>query len=494
MLNVLIADDHKIFRESLRYMLELDPDIRVVAMVGDGIGLLERASQTKPDVVCMDIMMPGINGIEATRRLVASQPDIKIIGLAASPDPRYILEMINAGASGYITKNEAPEELQVAIRNVCANRLYFCPEVSSSVFETGPQHTPDEPPHSLSLIPGSEELRLFLTDITRLASTSPAQEEASDEFLRLRQIVEGSPIASFAIDQAHVVTHWNKACEVLTGIPASRVTGTREHWRAFYPTERPLMADLILEGSSEDELARYYGSKVRRSTLIEGAYEAEDFFPNLGKDGAWVFFTATPLYDAQRRLIGTLETLQDFTARHNAETTLQEREAHYRQLSITDNLTELFNSRHFYNQLRAEIGRAIRYAHPLSLVVMDVDNFKQYNDSYGHPAGDAVLQELANVIRHCIRLGDSGYRIGGEEFAILLPETDLENAHQMAERLRMTFATVSFSPLANLTIRSSVSIGVTRYRAYEKNTTLIRRADTACYQAKHQGKNRVVVS
>lgn len=490
---VLIADDHKIFRESLRCMLDLDPELSVVGTVGNATELLEEARRIRPDVVCMDIMMPGIDGIEATRRLVASQPNVKVIGLSAYPDRHYVLEMLNAGARGYVTKSEAPEELQSAIHSVCQEQIYFCPEVSTSLLD--PQHTihPGETPHSLRFNPGSREVRELLAEINKASAPHIAPKPSPDEFFRLFQIVEGSSVPSFVIDQQHIVTHWNKACEMITGIPATEVVGTRNHWRAFYDEERPLMADLILDDANEHELERYYGSKFRKSTLIEGSYEAEDFFPHIGERGAWIYFTAAPLYDSQGKVIGTVETLQDFTDRHQAEAQLKESEARYRHLSITDNLTGLFNSRHFYDRLKTEIGRAIRYKHPLSLLMMDVDDFKRYNDTHGHQEGDQVLKRLADVIRNCPRLGDSGYRIGGEEFAVILPDTDIESAKQVAERLRSSFAAMSFLPKPEVVTHSSVSIGVTDYRPYEKFTTLIRRCDAGCYQAKHEGKNCVVV-
>lgn len=493
-LRVLIADDHKLFRESLRCMLDLDPEMTIVGAVGSGPELLERAGKTLPDVVCMDIMMPGIDGIETTRRLVGLQPGVKVIGLSAYPDRHYVLEMLNAGASGYVTKSEAPEELQNAIRSVCQDQIYFCPEVAASLLD--PLHTkpPGEIAQPLRFKPGSREVQTLLAEINQASETSNAPTPSPDEFFRLHQIVESSSVPSFVIDQRHIVTHWNKACELLTGIPASQVLGTRDHWRGFYDEERPLMADLILDGAIGNDQMQHYAGKFQKSMLVNGAYETEEFVPRIGEHGAWIYFTAAPLYDSQRRIIGTVETLQDFSARRQVETDLKASEARYRQLSITDNLTGLFNSRHFYERLKTEIGRAIRYDHPLSLMMMDVDNFKQYNDTYGHQEGDQVLQQLAEVIRNCPRLGDSGYRIGGEEFTVMMPDTDLASAKLAAERLRSTFAALTFKPGNGVTTHCSVSIGVTRYRPYEKFTTLMRRSDAGCYQAKHQGKNCVVVA
>lgn len=132
----------------------------------------------------------------------------------------------------------------------------------------------------------------------------------------LTQIISGSPIATFVINRNHRVTHFNKACEVLTGIPAEQMIGTDGHWRAFYAEKRPVMADIVLYtafGFAQGFLETFYPGKYRPSSVKPGAFEARDFFPNFGEDGKWLFFTAAPLRDASGQLIGAIETLQDIT-------------------------------------------------------------------------------------------------------------------------------------------------------------------------------------
>lgn len=315
---------------------------------------------------------------------------------------------------------------------------------------------------------------------------------SADEVHRLQQIVDGSSIATFVIDQHHIVTHWNKACERLIGIAASEMVGTQGQWRAFYPDQRPVMADLILDDALRKEVTRFYPGKFRKSVLNEAAYEAEDFFPNLGETGCWLYFTAVPLVDRQGQIIGAIETLQDISAQRRAETALKQSEERYRQLSITDTLTGLFNSRHFYEELRSEIARAMRHGHTLSLMHVDIDNFKRLNDACGHFEGDRMLEGLADLIRRCLRRDDSAYRLGGDEFVVLLPETEIDSAHFVAERLRAFFAADLPMPSASPTVRCSLSIGVTRYEPWEEFTDFIKRADAATYQAKRQGRNCVV--
>ncbi len=328
-----------------------------------------------------------------------------------------------------------------------------------------------------------------LQDVTERRKAEAAARE-SETFLA--QIVDGSSVATLVIDRNHRVTHWNHACEVMTGVSACEIVGTTDQWRPFYPKERPVMADLILEGAMEPRVEAFYRGKFRPSALIRGGYEAEDFFPNFGVAGKWLFFTAAPIRDASGQVVGAIETLQDVTERRLAENALKESEERYRLLSVTDGLTGLFNSRHFYEQLQSEVERAGRYRRPLSLMVIDADNFKRVNDTYGHLQGDRVLQSLAQVIGQTLRRTDSAYRYGGEEFAILMPEAALEAASIVAERLRKTFVETPHHPAEQVVMHCSVSIGVAEYQAGESVQTLVKRADDAAYQAKRQGKNCVV--
>jgi len=129
----------------------------------------------------------------------------------------------------------------------------------------------------------------------------------------LTKIIDGSPIPTFAINEQHKVTHWNTALDSLSGIKKEAVVGTDNQWQAFYSEKRPVMADLIVDGASADEIAVYYRDKAKKSSLIDGAYEAEDFFPALGEHGKWLHFTASPIKNEDGEIISAIETLQDIT-------------------------------------------------------------------------------------------------------------------------------------------------------------------------------------
>jgi two-component system NarL family response regulator len=132
-LRILLADDHQMFRDALRSLLEKIPDLVVVAETGNGLEVVNLAQESSPDIVCMDIGMPGMNGIETTRCLLAANPGIKVIALSAYSDQRFVLDMMRAGASAYVTKAEAGDELLRAINAVRQNRNYFCPDVANVV-------------------------------------------------------------------------------------------------------------------------------------------------------------------------------------------------------------------------------------------------------------------------------------------------------------------------------------------------------------------------
>jgi signal transduction histidine kinase len=148
----------------------------------------------------------------------------------------------------------------------------------------------------------------------------------------LTQIVDGDPVPTLVINAEHKVTHWNKACASVTGVAAAEMLGSNRHWAAFYPKERPIMADLIVNGALDEGFENFYKGKVKRSPLIEGAFEAESFFPQFGENGRWLYFTAAPLRNAAGRIVGAIETLQDVTERHQAEEALREHQAHLEQM------------------------------------------------------------------------------------------------------------------------------------------------------------------
>jgi diguanylate cyclase (GGDEF)-like protein len=169
--------------------------------------------------------------------------------------------------------------------------------------------------------------------------------------------------------------------------------------------------------------------------------------------------------------------------------------ARMRRLASTDGLTALYNHRSFQERLTQEVERAKRYGHPLSLIIIDVDNFKRYNDLYGHPQGDRVLRDLARLLRQVSRTSDTVARYGGEEFAIILPETDRVNARKMGHRIREHVERYPFPGEERLPSGAlTISVGVATCTQADPKDTLLQSADAALYRAKRAGRNRVCVA
>lgn len=231
-----------------------------------------------------------------------------------------------------------------------------------------------------------------------------------------------------------------------------------------------------------DSTYREVWRKIRQGKTWRGELK------NRKKDGdhLWVFAYVSPILDENGDICGYTQIRQDITDRKRAEA-----------LSITDELTTLFNRRHFNSQFPQELARAERDKRFIGLMIIDVDHFKQYNDNYGHQQGDEVLRCVARALkRELRRAGDYAFRIGGEEFAIVVSADDSDGIRRMAEDLRRAVADLGlaheFNPAAN---HVSVSIGVRIYQGRGEKPAdaevIYRRADDALYKAKQAGRNRV---
>lgn len=193
--------------------------------------------------------------------------------------------------------------------------------------------------------------------------------------------------------------------------------------------------------------------------------------------------TFTPLRLHMLSILGSFATMSVDNARLHART---------RHLACTDGLTGLYNHRYFLLKFREEMARAVRYEKPLSLVMFDVDDFKKFNDTYGHPAGDKVLMAVARVLQEMVRHNDLAFRYGGEEFMAIFVESSLEQAVTAAERIRAAVAIETTRTLAGIApVGVTVSVGVATWPRDGEGDALLKVVDDQLYRAKREGKNRV---
>ena len=176
--------------------------------------------------------------------------------------------------------------------------------------------------------------------------------------------------------------------------------------------------------------------------------------------------------------------------KNNLQGLVEMRTEQLEKLATIDDLTQIFNRRKFFELARYEIIRNDRHQHPLTVIMLDIDHFKQVNDTFGHATGDEVIQVLARTVSNVIRTTDIFGRIGGEEFSLILPETARQPAEELAERIRQCVEDTEFPHREKITI----SLGVAELNSDDNLSTVFNRADEALYKAKDSGRNKVVAA
>jgi diguanylate cyclase (GGDEF)-like protein/PAS domain S-box-containing protein len=326
-------------------------------------------------------------------------------------------------------------------------------------------------PSSLScvvLTEGGREVGVvgFFSDIS---ARKAAERESLESEKRFRTIVETAGDAIFSFDEDHNIVMANRAAEEMLEYDKGGLSGM--NFRRLIPSKY---------GDSWEQIERYAAAggaqgpkrSVELTLLAKGGREI-----------------AVQISMAEKQAAGkktVTAIVRDVSVRRAMEEEL-------RLLSITDTLTQLYNRRHFHSLAGKELDRAQRTKVVFSLILMDIDNFKKYNDTYGHAEGDRVLQAMGEVMRKNFRTMDSCFRMGGEEFLVLLPEAGASGAMVAAERLRARFSRVEFHPLPGAgPVTMTVSIGVSEHHEGDTVEDTFRFADLAMYAAKSGGRNRCV--
>lgn len=293
-------------------------------------------------------------------------------------------------------------------------------------------------------------------------------------FQILTRIVEQSPSSIVVTDSDGLIEYCNPAFKNLTGYGLDDVFGKNPRILQSGKTPPSLYVEMW-------------------ETISSGGVWSGEFC-NRKKNGDifWERAVISALLDNAGNIAHFIAIKNDITEEKHAYDKLLANEEKYRQLSIVDELTQLYNSRHFYDQLKHETSRANRYGGLLTLILIDIDNFKNFNDSYGHLEGDRVLARFGEVVKKSLRATDSSYRYGGEEFMVILPITSREEGCLVAEKIRVSFKEEVFTPAPDVVVNVTLSIGVVQYEIREDIKNCIKRADDLLYIAKEKGKDIVV--
>lgn len=416
---ILIVDDAPDNLGVLRTMMLREGYQTFVATTGERA--LEIALRVKPDLVLLDIVMPGMDGLEACRHLKAhpATTRIPVIFMSARTETDDIVAGFDIGAADYIPKPLRLEE-------VCAR------------------------------------VRAQL----RMRTSSETQTAQAD---RLRMIVNSMDQGLLIVEDCGRIQYANPACDRYLGYQPEDLVG------------RPL-ADLLERGDAREPGScagcvgvKELGGHGTREVLIrhrDGGLRAMDL-------------TMTPMHAADGLFVALLH---DISHHKQSEDALQ-------RAAMLDPLTNLANRRHFDAFLDKEWQRAIRNAQPLSLVVLDVDHFKLYNDTLGHAAGDACLQQVARALQdHAARPTDLAARYGGEEFVLLFAATPFDAATRLAGMIRAAVEALQVpNPRSPTSPWITVSVGVATIvpTQLDEIENLFVCADRAMYAAKAGGRNRV---
>jgi diguanylate cyclase (GGDEF)-like protein/PAS domain S-box-containing protein len=288
-------------------------------------------------------------------------------------------------------------------------------------------------------------------------------QETQEQLKLLAQAVEQMDEMVRITDRDGIITYVNDAMLSHTGYTKEDLIGRKVgvfksgfHHKSFYEE----LWDTILSGET---FKAVFTNRKKDKKLY---YEEETITPIMDEEGAIQHFVATS---------------QDITERVFMEEKLQ-------QLATVDSLTSIYNRYKINEEIEIEIGRNKRYDENFALAMFDIDHFKRVNDTYGHEIGDYVLQEISAIVTKEIRESDRFGRWGGEEFMLILPKLNKEEALHVSEKLRAKIEGHRFKDVEHITI----SIGVTVFRPEDTKVTLLKRVDEALYRAKDEGRNRVM--
>jgi two-component system cell cycle response regulator len=437
---ILVVDDAPENRTLLSRILSKDG--YSVRTANNGAEAIQTALESPPDLILLDISMPVMDGIDACAQLKLDERtrDIPVIFISAMDDIENKMNAFGAGGVDYILKPFNIKEIRARL-NTHLGILRLRTQLQAA----------------------NRELAERIEELTRSQQLLHERERKLDAF------VKAMPNLSFIYDQD------GRYLEILAN-ETSLLRALPEDMKGrllsdlMPPQEAKLMLDAIHQTieTGQTQLVEY-----KIPVLAGGEHWFEGRIALMEKDDAGqskVVFIAVEISERVR----LYQEVQ--------------------RLAMHDPLTGCFNRRHFLILTSQELDRSLRYKRPLSLLMLDIDHFKDFNDSYGHPIGDQILCALVELCQSQMRNVDIVGRYGGEEFLILVPETNLEGARKMAERLRTKIEKTKVdTPAGKLSLTVSIGVASIETELEQEQTvdSLIQRADQAVYAAKAAGRNCV---
>lgn len=426
----------------------LDDEVSILEIIGshlgeDGYDTALRSSPAEAlsciaeetfSVLITDLKMPGMGGLEVIRRAREIDRDIAIIVVTAAIEVTHAIEALRSGAYDYLLKPFNLAEVSLSVETAIERRALV---IENRQYQTELEARVEAATHDIQLV--NDELKL------------------TQQYLQ--NLLDSTVDTIVTVDENGTISYVNVGSLEMLGYEEDQLVGFQ-------------VQDLFMAGKDETNYLR----RMLASNKVIKNYETE--LRHASGAAIPVNVSVSIARHPAKDTVSVFAIAKDITEQKCLESQLKE-------MSIKDSLTGLYNHGHFFDRLDAEVERAKRQGHPLSLVLFDLDNFKTYNDCHGHLDGDKVICAAGQVILECTREHvDIGFRYGGDEFTVILPEAGIDQANDIAERIRNTFAARRFD---NMTL----SVGLVAFQKNMNSRSLIRYADAMMYEAKRAGGNRV---
>ncbi len=446
---ILVVDD---IRTNIKVLeAKLTSEYYEVIAASNGPEALESAVSQKPDLILLDVMMPGMDGFEVCRRLKANPETahVPVIMVTALGDPEDRVQGLSAGADDFLTKPVDDTAMFARVRSLLRVKLML------------------------------DELRMRERTSASLGVISPPVPSLNEDYaaaqillvednprdqVRLQRMIEGQFRTEMTADGVDALNRARQVeyDSVVVSLSLQNPDGLRL-CSQFRTTEETRNVPILLLVGPDDQKQLVKGLEIGVTDYVVRPIDRNEFIARLRAQ------VRRKRYQDRLRL-------------------------HYQQsmeMAVTDPLTGLYNRRYMASHLATLLAQSASQ-HGTAVAILDLDHFKLVNDTHGHPAGDDVLREVGNRIVRNIRGIDMACRYGGEEFVVLMPDTDLDSSEVVANRLLQAIGgkTITTRSAGELTV--TCSIGCTSSLESDTADSLLKRADDALYEAKNGGRNRIV--